>query len=168
MRLSSTCRSSPPYSMAPSHDSISMTRFITSAFPTTASPLRPLNYFNKSVHELTIAEVAYLAGGPRGGLRAQSVPRSLTAPWRDETTSSGVWRRTNSPPPNRRTSGLSPSRCWSKPRADAKFHRRRVLRRRSPAGTAGTVWRAEALRRAAFPSARRSTRRVQLMARRRR
>ena len=53
-----------PIPRAASSSSTSTTSISASAL--TASPPPPLNYFDKSAHELTLAETAYLAGLPKG------------------------------------------------------------------------------------------------------
>ena len=103
-----------------------------------------LNYFDKSVHELTIAEVAYLAALPKE-------PSALN-PFRNhdraiERRNYVIGRMAEDGYITARTGERGARRAAGRQsaRADAEFDRRRLLRRGGAARTARPLRRAEAL-----------------------
>ncbi len=104
-----------------------------------------LNYFDKSVHELTIAEVAYLAALAQGAERAQSLsqPRSRGRAAQLRDRPHGRRRLYH------RRSGQAGARGAADDHAANaadQFHRRRIFRRGSQARIVRAIRRAEALR----------------------
>ena len=105
-----------------------------------------LNYFDKSVHELTIAEVAYLAALPKE-------PSPLN-PFRNHDRAIerrnyviGRMEEDGYITAEQARAGAGRTARGQSARSDPQFDRRRLLRRGGAARTVGALWRTEALRR---------------------